>query len=100
MKRLFPILVKVEETNGANCRVTGLNYRSLHAALSQLPGAVFPTKPSFFWFGAGVYAEFTLQGSTFQIEADPFEDALWISTKDKLDHPEEIRTIREHLEKT
>lgn len=91
--------MKIEEIGGKNCQAIGLNYRPLYERLTCLPGVFLPQEPSYFWTGAGIYAEFILNGHTFQIEADPFEDALWISPKDGHAHPEELRAIQEHLQK-
>ena len=76
-----------------NCQVYGIQYRPLCRCLSALPGVVFPHNLRYFWTGAGVYADFVLRGHTFQIERDPFDDALWISSKDEQAHPDEIRDI-------
>lgn len=99
LKRLFTWPMKIDAQGGTQCQLYGFEYRPLCKCLGQLPGVVFPRKPPFFWTGSGVYAEFVLRGHTFQIEGDPFDDALWISPKDKLAHPEEVRDIHEHLER-
>ena len=96
---MTPNPVKIEVHGDTNCQVYGIEYRPLYDYLCLLPGIAFPRKPHHFWTGSGIYAEFVLRGHTFQIEGDPFDDALWISPKDELAHPEEIRDIREHIER-
>jgi hypothetical protein len=99
LKRLFASPMKIEVHGDTNCQVYGIEYRPIYDCLCHLPGVVFPRKPHHFWTGSGIYAEFVLRGHTFQIEGDPFDDALWISPKDELAHPAEIRDIREHIER-
>lgn len=91
--------VKVEMQSDACCRVEGLQHRPLHRCLAQLPGTSFDRKPRCFWTGSGVYAEFGFKGHVFVIEGDPWDDSLWICSKDELGHAEEMQEIREHLEK-
>lgn len=99
LKNLLAYPMKIEVYGDTNCQVYGIEYRPLYDCLSHLSDVVFPRKPPHFWTGSGIYAEFVLHGHVFQIESDPFDDALWISPKDKLAHPEEIRDIREHIER-
>lgn len=91
-----PLKVEVE---GICWRVEGIDYRSLHRRLAQMPGVTFDRKPRYFWSGGGVCAEFVFKGHAFLIESDPFDSALWISPKDELAHPAEMEEIREHLER-
>lgn len=96
---LFSPPTKVEVLGDAQCRVDGLNYRQLSRCLARLPGLRFPRKPRYFWLGSGTYAEFVFRSHAFVIEADLWDGALWICSKDKQGHAEEIQEIREHLEK-
>ncbi|HBJ83389.1 MAG TPA: hypothetical protein DDZ88_05845 [Verrucomicrobiales bacterium] len=64
----------------------------------MLHGVVFTQKPGFFWFEHGLCAEFVFGEKMFQIEADPWDGALWISSKHNLAHPKELAAIRHHLE--
>ncbi|MES2737584.1 MAG: hypothetical protein V4672_14775 [Verrucomicrobiota bacterium] len=91
--------LEIEVLGDTHCHTYGIEYRPLHEWLSQGPGMVFPVKPPYLWTGAGVYAEFVIRGHTFQIEGDPFDEALWISPKDGQPHPAEMEEIRQHLEK-
>jgi hypothetical protein len=90
---------KIERCGDTHCKVYGIEYRPLYKSLSHLPGVVLPRKPHYFWTGAGVYAEFVLNGHTFQIEGDPWDDGLWVAPKDEKEHSAELQTIREHLER-
>lgn len=96
---LFSRPTKVEPFGNTHCRVEGLNYRTLSRCLAHLPGVSFPRKPRYFWMGSGTYAEFLFKDHAFVIEADPWDGALWICSKDKQGHAEEIQEIREHVEK-
>jgi hypothetical protein len=98
-QRLCSSPIKVQVYGDTNCQVYGIEYRPLYNCLSRLPGVIFPRKPNYFWTGSGVYTEFVLRGHEFQIEGDPFDDALWISPKDERAHPQEIEEIRKHIER-
>ncbi len=100
IKRLLLTAVKVEDHGGTSCQVTGVDYRPLANCIAQIPGVVFPQKPSHLWSGLGVYTEFVLRGHMFQIEADPWDGSLWIAPKDDTRHPDELLNILEHVKKS
>ena len=106
LKKWFANPPRFEAFGDVYCRVCGVDYHQLYDCLARLPGAVFARKPYSFWTGMGVYVEFALRGHTFQIKGDPFDEALWVfdealwvAAKDGRAHPEEMRDIREHLER-
>lgn len=96
---LFNSLAKVEAHGDASCRVEGLDYRPLCRCLACLPGVSFTRKPRYFWTGSGIYAEFVFKEHAFVIEADPWDHALWICSKEDQGCAEQIQEIREHVEK-
>lgn len=96
---LFHTPFKVEAFGDSHSKVYGLQHRLLYQCLAQLPGVVLPRTPRHFWSGSGVYAEFVLGGHVFQIEGDVWDDGLWVCAKDEQVHAEEMRVIREHLER-
>ncbi len=89
---------EIQAFGNTHCKVYGLECRPLYQSLSQLPDVILPRKPHYLWTGSGVYAEFVFGGHTFQIEGDPWDEGLWIAPKDEVEHAEEMRAIREHLE--
>ena len=57
----------------------------------------FPSQ-NFFWSAAYVGAEFTFKCHTFTINTDEWDGALWIITKDRLRHPDEMQFLRDAVE--
>jgi hypothetical protein len=97
--QFFSSPLEIQVFGSTHCKVYGLEYRTLYQCLSQLPCVVLPRKPHYLWSGEGIYAEFILNGHTFQIEGDSWDGGLWIATKDELEHADEMRAIRKHVER-
>ncbi|MGB7746918.1 MAG: hypothetical protein WBN75_06485 [Verrucomicrobiia bacterium] len=72
--------MSVKESNkGHSFRTSGISYRGLCRYISELPGVKLTHKRRLFWRGGDVRAEFTFRGHAFQIEADAWDGALWVS---------------------
>ena len=46
-----------------------------------------------------ICAEFTFREIEFKIEADPWEQGLWVETKDGQKHISELDEIKNHIQK-
>jgi hypothetical protein len=94
------VVVETEEFNkGHSFRVACVTYGGLCRAVSKIPGVIFTRKRKFFWSFEDIGAEFTFRGCQFQIEADTWDGALWILTKDRAAHVSEMQELREAVEK-
>src|SRR5438876_944160 len=83
---------KVKAYNSAHSFVvSGVGERRLCHYISQMPGVVLAPKRD----------EFSFRGVDFSIDdgGDTGGDGLWIMTKDGLPHPDELRAIREEVER-
>ncbi len=88
--------MKTEEYNkGVSFRIPTAGFRALCRAVESVPGVAFTRRRTFFWSGADVSAEFTLNGLSFVIETDGWDGALWIIAKDGQAHPQEMQELRD-----
>lgn len=88
-----------EYNKGHSFRMSGITYRGLCRYISELPDVQLTHRRRFFWSGGDFRAEFTFRGHDFQIEADAWDGALWIMTKDSESHVAEMQELREHIER-
>jgi hypothetical protein len=81
--------------------VSGVTRWRLCRAIAELPGVAFTQKPRLLGSGALPHAEFRFRDLMFQVDdgGDTGGDGLWITPKDGLPHPVELREIREHVER-
>ncbi|HEX5220107.1 MAG TPA: hypothetical protein VFZ59_11115 [Verrucomicrobiae bacterium] len=93
--------METEQFNkGHSFRVACATYGGLCRAVSKIPGVIFTRKRKFFWSFEDICAEFTFRGCEFQIQADTWDGALWILTKDQAAHTSEIQELREAVEQS
>jgi hypothetical protein len=88
---------RVDETNpGKFLRVAHINHRVLYRCLEELDGVAFTHRPWFLWEGR--CARFIFGATTFHIEPDPWDGALWICSNESMTQPGELAAIKAHLE--
>jgi hypothetical protein len=100
LKSLF--LPKVQVFNpDRSFLVSGMMRWRLCRFIAELPGVVFTRKPKLLGSSAFPLAEFRFRDLMFQVDhgGDTGGDGLWITPKDGLPHPVELREIREHVER-
>ena len=81
--------------------VSGMTRWRLCRFIAELPGVAFTRKPRLLGSSALPHAEFRFRDLMFQVDdgGDTGGDGLWVTPKDGLRHPVELREIREHVER-
>ena len=79
--------------------VSGVTRWRLCKHISEIPGVVFTRRPWLLGTSAKPIGEFTFRDVDFKVDdgRDTGGDGLWVTAKDELPHPAELREIREHL---